>query len=208
MSSGFDLNMQANLNAFKAKFDAAAKALDAAILERLKAESEIERIAANHEFGQIQASKIEEAFRKAVQEWYDSYSPSRYGRGGGLFDVLNMTFDAEGLVVDEPVDALYNTGAAIGDGRQGGLFQQVFVEGRHGGGKNNHRLRYPHPYYSHAGRLAVQTESADKIFRSDMSGISAELDNEYETIHRARQAEAVARVQAMIPSLQAQFFSF
>ena len=34
MSSGFDLNMQANLNAFKAKFDAAAKALDAAILER------------------------------------------------------------------------------------------------------------------------------------------------------------------------------
>jgi len=191
--------IQRQIDQIKANF----KACNAEILSVLEAESKAEDIAGKIEFGQWQAARVEELFREAVGEWYGAFTPEYYERTNSLYDVLEITFDSEGMVNTDNVDSLYNPGA-MGDG----LFDHVFKQGWHGGkaGSDHPHYRKPVGIWRYYSRPAVQSTAADVLFRNNLSGADGEMYQMFDSIARAHQDVAVQRVQAMVPSIQAKYF--
>ena len=91
------------------------------------------------EFGTYQQGKIREIFDDAVTTFYNAYSPrSGYVRQNGLYDILEMSLDENGMVISNSssYSDLLNPNNMHPD-RNGGnsLYQTVFMEGYHGGSK-------------------------------------------------------------------------
>lgn len=98
---------------------------------------------ADVEFGAYQQARIRDIFNDAVDSFYQSYSPSFYGRRNSLYDMLQLHTDDSGMVISGLVEAndaadyrgLFDETMPMS--RSGGsLFDTVFVEGWHGGAKS------------------------------------------------------------------------
>lgn len=117
------------------------------IKERAEAYAEKETKAAmkraDIEFGAYQQVRIREIFNTAVDSFYQSYSPSYYGRRNSLYDMLQLHTDDSGMVISGLVEATDATDyrglfdkTMPTDRKGGSLFDIVFVEGWHGGAKS------------------------------------------------------------------------
>ena len=146
------------------------------------------------EFGEYQQKKVEELFRRAVDEFYASYSPAYYERNYSLYDALEFQPDEYGII-DDQIDSnsLFNSSqlTAFRNGDQDGLYNLVFVGGWHGGAAGTDRhgetrtvpsYRVPYSIYSHWGRRAVQTPSPNFLAKQKIHGAEGMMDAEFERI--------------------------
>lgn len=179
------------------------------------------------EFGIFQQNYISNVFSSAVSSFYDSYTPGIYKRTNGLFDVLDLKVDDNGMVISYSNDYMdmFNE-EKMHKGRSGNdLFQKVFVSGYHGGAENPYDggtlcYRAPglyrpengdKPYwyrYGKWGRPAVRTKSAYEMFVEDMrSAEGGEMLDAFKSISQKHNDMAIDRVVKMIPRLEAEIFS-
>lgn len=111
------------------------------------AEKEVEKsnAASDKEFNEYQKNRIVDMFNQAVDEFYGDYTPKFYKRkgsvsshSGGLYDILDMRTDEDGMVIaEEPnYDELYDKNGVrgrVGSYGSPSLFDSVFKTGYHGG---------------------------------------------------------------------------
>lgn len=144
-------------------------------------ETEYEGNLAYKEFGAYQASRIEALFHEAVQEFYDSYSPSMYQRQFGLFDLLDMHMDEHGVIDYDSVDDLIDPDKLHSDRSGGSLYDKVFVQGWHGGAEDGPGHPSPGtPYY----RTPIQIERTGEIFYPHWSRPAAKSTPPYQTFRQ------------------------
>lgn len=95
---------------------------------------------AEKDFGKWQQIKIKSMFDKAIDKFYEDYTPISYERKEGLYALLNLPSGNENgaiLKFSDDYSDLYDE-ESMHSGRKGydGLFELVFVEGYHGGAKS------------------------------------------------------------------------
>lgn len=112
-------------------------------------------------------AELQDKFRNLMQEsFYDQYSPEFYvNRNFSLKELLDITLDDNGFVFEFDSSRITPMRGG-GDG----LYEQVFVQGYHGGARAPDgvmRYRTPYPIYVHWGRAASRSSSprdaADKL---------------------------------------------
>lgn len=133
------------------------------------------------EFGMAQQNAITSIFEHGVQQFYNAYTPIEYSRTGGLFKVLQMRTDENGVVQseDEKHMDLYDPSRMHKDRKGGDLFDKVFVHGWHGGAASGPYHPYPGaPYYRTYndwgrygawGRRAYQSKAPADIIHEELS---------------------------------------
>lgn len=181
---------------------------------------------ADRNFGIYQALKIREIFRQAVQDFYDDYTPQFYNRTGGLFDILDVHFNADGFVGYENIEDLYNKGKLHTDRNGGDLFKKVFEYGYHGGAASGDFHPNPGiPYYRKPpegnsagirpwvrwGRAAERTSpSPDEVFKRDLAmAEGGEIFEKFKEIcdeHAARSALKINK--EIVPALANKHFKY
>lgn len=136
------------IDGIRKQIEEAKRQFDAEMADTFRKKIDDANKAALEEFGEYQPKRIRELFKEAVEAWYGGYSPDLYerqgsGGSGGLFDILNISYDESNPVEYEPVDLLYDEDALTGRGGYN-LFETVFKEGYHGGAKSG-------PYHPSGG---------------------------------------------------------
>lgn len=96
--------------------------------------------------GEYKTQEIERIFNDSVTEFYDAYPPLYYQRKGntssktgGLYDVLKIRTDEDGMVIANDYIDLFDPNSMHKDRKGNDLFTKVFMEGWHGGAENIHR---------------------------------------------------------------------
>ncbi len=132
-------------------------------LELMGAETEAAMEEAYVEFGEYQKEEITKIFNRAVEEFYNAYTPTTYDRQNGLYDLLDIKTNDRGMVIANGpnYDELYNPDRLDSHRSSAdNLYQTVFQEGWHGGaktiddGKTDIWGRHPSPgvaYYRKPG---------------------------------------------------------
>jgi len=152
------------------------------------------------EFGALYKQKIENIYKKSVDDFYDAYTPKVYKRTHSLYDVLSVKTDENGMVISG--DDIYgfglsesgahNLGLSFMDlfdeskmvtGRGGqSLFDTVFIGGYHGGAADISTSKeavwgaHPQPgkpYYRRGGWVKYPGSTAKKWHRYGKWGRAA-----------------------------------
>ena len=169
-------------------------------------------------FGKYYKEKLAGVFNEAVMEFYNAYYPRFYEREYGLFDILDIKTNADGMVITGNDYCSLFDESAMHEDRSGneGLYDLVFVEGWHGGSTGTdawgHTVDTPHyrvPYREEGdadvgfyrwGRQAVRTDSPYKIFKRELSVMEdGEIYQELERLAHLYNDQAVQRYQSRIP---------
>lgn len=180
---------------------------------------------AYREYAVVEKETVQRIFADAVSSFYNAYSPMFYNREGdsgsqtgGLFDILDIQEDEYGMVSTEAsgyVD-LFNEANSPTDKEGNSLYEQVFMQGWHGGAigtdKRGVSVSTPHyrtPYdkYYRWGREAVKTQAPAAIFaRNYAAADSGELQREFDRIIDKHTELAHARITARQADLEREIF--
>lgn len=187
---------------------------------------------AHVEFGGYQQKAIEALFKRSMKQFYDSYSPGSYTRRESLYNMLDIHFSPDGTVdVDNPFSLIDQSSAPTT--RSGGsLFNQVFMEGWHGGASGisggKSQVWWPHPSpgtphyrsggftkkprfyhkYGKWGRAAVRTKAPYDIFSEELNMIAGgEMLREYNKIVKQYLDAAVTKAITELSSQYGDIFS-
>lgn len=238
MGKYYDIDLA--ISTLRAKY----KELGNRVLNRLNEECSIEIRKAYEEFGLYQRRVITDLFNDAVINFYDSYTPKRYKRqgdvgkkSGGLFDVLDLKTDETGRVIfnsDNGYMDLYDRTALHSDRNGGSLFENVFVNGYHGGStkiagsKESIWGAHPAPgvpyyrkpgfvtingkrkwhIYGAWGKRAYVSESPQKyIYRNLIKAESGAMHDELYKLAHKHNDVAVDRVKKEIPQIISEVFN-
>lgn len=184
-------------------------------LDVMNRETKKEGDLALKEFGQYQVRKISDIFFDAVQEFYDAYEPSVYGRTYGLRDLLDIRTDSNGIAEYETAEDLINPSNMHTDRSGNSLYEKVFMQGWHGGAESGPDHPSPGtPYYRapvgiywHWSRPAIRTEPPFDIFQKALRvAESGEIRSEFETISNRHNDIAMANVQKAMEQISRKYY--
>ena len=195
-------------------------------LRLLNKESEITLKNTARDFGVYQKQKIEEIFKDAVDNFYNSWEPmdDGYDRHLSLYKALDLKNapQKDGIIDHEetvPYDSLFNpknvTPFERGGGAEG-LFEHVFKQGWHGGARGTDKrgvsmgmphYRTPYGVYRYWGKEAVRADESpyDYFNRTLEQAYHNELNEKDKELLEYYNKIALDKVQAMIPSLFAKY---
>lgn len=113
--------------------------------------------------------RVRDIFTQEIDNFYSSYSPEYYARTESMYDILEIKRSDKKIVIGFLPEMMTSGGGTLGSG---GLYEQTFKKGWHGGAASgpNHPApgapfwRTPYGVYKYWGRAAaVSTAPFDEI---------------------------------------------
>lgn len=149
--------------------------------------------AAASRFFPLYKKEVEEIFKKAVDEFYNSYTPDIYDRRYSLYDVLEIQFKPPLTLVGyfKP-EVMTSTGGGRGYSGEDGIFKKVFEEGFHGGAHPGIGYRTPvYIWNTWSDRKVVKSASPYKKF---MSYYNEAMEGSLQELWRKVAMEEISKV--------------